>query len=196
MEIRKPNLSSAAVILKNRMASKGIKLTHAEALEHAAAMEGYQSFQAYQAHQKEMAEWEKPSLMLEYPSESGRDYRFIGGSGDGGVWIRMRNISIKLNPTDEGVVVDMYNSGAEFEDSEASTYHFYHEATSAQLEQAEECGDMQNHIKRLLAYENVVILPDPDAVGSWSWKIGKDVRGTQFTNEWMAYSAAFESTFS
>lgn len=194
MEIRKPNLSSAAVILKNRMASKGIKLTHAEALEHAAAMEGYQSFQAYQAHQKKIAEWEKPSLELESASESGRDYRFVGGK-EGGVWIRMRNISIKLNPTDEGVVVDMHNSGAE-DESEASTYYFYHEAAGAQLELAEELDDMKDHIKKLLANENVVIFSDPDAVGFWSWKVGKSVRGTQFTDKWSAYSAAFESTFS
>lgn len=194
MEIRKPNLSSAAVILKKRMASAGVKVTHAEALEHAAAMEGYQSYQAYQAHQASIAEFEKPVLLLEYAEQSGRDYRFVGEKGDG-VWIRMRNISIKLNQTDEGVVVDMYASGAEDQDSSASTYHFFHEAAGEQLDLAEEMDDMRKHIKELLDREKVLVAPDVDAPGMWYWVQGNSFSASCFESEWTATVAAFESVF-
>lgn len=194
MEIRKPNLSSAAVILKKRMASAGVKVTHAEALEHAAAMEGYQSYQAYQAHQSAIADWEKPILLLEHPEQCGRDYRFVGERNEG-VWIRMRNISVKLNQTDEGVVVDMYASGAEDQDSSASTYHFFNEAAGEQLELAEELDDMRKHIKELLDREKVLVAPDPDAPGMWYWVQGNTFSASCFVSEWAATEAAFESVF-
>lgn len=194
MEIRKPNLSSAAVILKQRMASKGVKVTHAEALEHAAAMEGYQSYQAYQAHQLEIAEWEAPILELDEPAQCGRSYQFLGKTGDG-VWIRMRNISIKLNHTDEGVVVDMYNSGAEDEESSAGTYHFFHEATGEQLDLAEESDYMRKHIKRLLTGEKVKVSQDPNVPGKWFWAQGNKRSGSGFDSEWSATENAFVTTF-
>jgi hypothetical protein len=194
MEIRKPNLSSAAVILKKRLAAQGITLSHSEALEHAAVMEGYQSYQAYQAHQKEMEEWEKPVLDLEYPAQSGRDYRFIGEQNQS-VWIRMRNISVKLLAADEGVIVDVYPGGAEDVDAIGSTYVYYSEAAIELLERAKELDDSRNEVKRLLGYEKVKVKQDSES-NRWHWNQGKKPQSTQsFPSEWAAYADAYETIF-
>lgn len=193
MEIRKPNLSSAAVILKQRMAAKGIKISHAEALEHAAAMEGYQSFQAYQQHQKELAEQEKPVLELEQASQSGRDYRFIGKKGEG-VWIRMRNISVYLKADDEGVAADLFSSGMEGEGSVAGTYQLYQDSAIDQLEIAEDFFDMRQHMLSLLKTEGASVKPDDDNPNQWSWKWKSQVRGP-FSSEDEATKDVFEYVF-
>lgn len=194
MEIRKPNLSSAAVILKKRLAAKGITISHTDALEHAAVMEGYQSYQAYQAHQKEMKVWEKPALVREAPDEAGTDYRYVGPNGQG-VWIRMRNINVKLLLQDEGVVVDMYPSGAEDDESFASTYGYYSEAAQVLLERAEELDDARDQIKRSLGYENVKVEKDGDS-GQWRWKQStKPQNNSSFPDEWSAWANAYETVF-
>lgn len=194
MEIRKPNLSSAAAILKKRLAAQGISISHTDALEHAAVMEGYQSYQAYQAHQKEMESWEKPALVLEGPDDCGRDYRFVGEKHEG-VWIRMRNVSVKILAADEGVIVDMYASGAEDEDSIGSTYVHYSESAQALLERAEELDDARDHVKRLLGYDKVKVKMDA-ATNQWHWSQGKKrASDTSFPTEWDACAHAFESIF-
>jgi DNA polymerase III delta prime subunit len=194
MEIRKPNLSSAAVILKKRLAAQGLTISHTEALEHAAVMEGYQSYQAYQAHQKEMENWEAPVLVLEAPDEAGTDYRFIGTNNQG-VWIRMRNINVKLLLQDEGVVVDMYASGAEDDESFASTYAFYSEAAQVLLERAQELDDARQQVKRILGYEKVKVEKSSSS-GMWTWKQGKQRASEKpFATEWEACEDAYETLF-
>jgi hypothetical protein len=193
MEIRKPNLSSAAVILKKRLAAQGIAISHTEALEHAAVMEGYQSYQAYQAHQKEMEDWAKPALVMEAPDECGRDYRYVGEHNEG-VWIRMRNMNVKILNADEGVIVDVYASGAEDDDSLESTYVYYSEAAQVLLERAEELDDARDHVKRILGYEKVKVSKDTDT-GMWHWKQGKKARSVEFDDEWAACFNAYETLF-
>lgn len=194
MEIRKPNLSSAAVILKKRLAAQGITISHTDALEHAAVMEGYQSYHAYQAHQKEMAEWDKPALEMEGPAEAGHDYRYVGEHNHG-VWIRMRNISVKITNADEGVAVDVYASGAEDDESIVGTWCLYSEAASVLLERADELDDARDQVRRVLVNEKVKVQKDAES-GLWFWKQGKKQRHPDsFPSEWAACENAYETIF-
>lgn len=45
------------------------------------------------------------------------------------VWVKVKNISVKVQGTDEGVVVDCYPVDSEDDEAYASTYMFYDEAT-------------------------------------------------------------------
>jgi len=193
MEIRKPNLSSAAVILKQRMAAKGIEISHSEALEHAAAMEGFQSFQAHQQYHRGLAQLEHPVLELEQASKSSRDYRYIGKRGEG-VWVRMRNISVYLKADDEGVVVDLFNSGMEGEGSVASTYQLYQDSTSDQLETAEHFFDMRQHMRSLLSTEGAFVKHVEGSPDEWMWKWKRQIRGP-FSSEDEATKDAFAYVF-
>ena len=48
---------------------------------------------------------------------------------DGCAWLRIKNISVRVHETDEGVVTDLWPVGAEFGDEPiASTYAFFSEA--------------------------------------------------------------------
>ena len=47
----------------------------------------------------------------------------------GAAWLEVKNFSIRVHTTDEGVVVDIYRSGNEDEDAIASAYAFDSEAT-------------------------------------------------------------------
>ena len=42
-------------------------------------------------------------------------------------WITVRNASVRINDTGEGVVVDIYATDAEDAEADASTYSFFHE---------------------------------------------------------------------
>jgi hypothetical protein len=46
------------------------------------------------------------------------DYNLV----DGGAWFSIKNFSIKINKTDDGIVVDVYQKGFEDRDPIASTW--------------------------------------------------------------------------
>ena len=48
------------------------------------------------------------------------DYRLTDGAG----WFAVKGFAIRINSTDEGVVVDVYKNGAEMDTPIASTYAF------------------------------------------------------------------------
>jgi len=48
------------------------------------------------------------------------DYNLV----DGACWLELKGFSIRVNSTDEGVVVDVYEKGKEDQDCIASTYAF------------------------------------------------------------------------
>lgn len=50
---------------------------------------------------------------------------------DGEAWFSVKDFSIKIQKTDEGVVVDIYQSGFEDRDAIASTYAFDNELEQA-----------------------------------------------------------------
>lgn len=52
------------------------------------------------------------------------DYKLSDGCG----WFEVKNFAIRIQSTDEGVVVDIYRNGKECEDAIASTYAFDSEA--------------------------------------------------------------------
>lgn len=65
--------------------------------------------------------------MLRQISEN--DYEFQSQSdGYNSCWITVKNLSVYLKRTDEGVVVDIFVLGYEAEDPLASTYAFFNEA--------------------------------------------------------------------
>jgi hypothetical protein len=49
---------------------------------------------------------------------------------DGACWLELKGFSIRVNSTDEGVVVDVYEKGKEDQDCIASTYAFDSELES------------------------------------------------------------------
>lgn len=194
MNIRKPKLSSAAYILRKRLQDQGLTITHAQALEHAAAMEGFQSYQAYLAHQKILEQRDAPYLQQEAVDEAGSDYVYVGPR-NGSVWIRMRNISVYVKDCDEGVAVDLFNSGMEDQGSEAGTWHLYREAAAAQLEQAQELDDTKDHIKAYCKKAGVEVFEDIDQPGLWCWKHGKEGCDMSLPTEWDAWQQAYEQLF-
>lgn len=56
------------------------------------------------------------------------DYNLV----DGAAWFTVRNISVRIYCTDEGVVVDMYPLHAEMNEAIASTYAYFEEANPAE----------------------------------------------------------------
>lgn len=196
MAIRKPTLSSAAFILQKRFAAQGIEITRAEALEHAAAMEGFTSYQAYQAHQQALKDEGGQRLVLE--GNPPTDYRYVGPHSES-VWIRVRNISIQICQKDEGVIVNMYASGLEDEESDYGSYMHYSEAGFSQVERLnsiENADEVDNdyvfkHMKELLKQEGVRLVHQDDG---WSWK-GKNSKGGPYPKVLMALDAAIEETF-
>jgi len=61
---------------------------------------------------------------LKQDGKGGRDYILTGESA----WVTVGAISVYIKKTDEGVVVDLYPTGDEMNDSIASTYAFFDEA--------------------------------------------------------------------
>lgn len=53
----------------------------------------------------------------------GCDYELVGES----TWITVKNLSVYVKKTDEGVVVDIFNKGEEADEPLASTYAFFNE---------------------------------------------------------------------
>jgi len=51
------------------------------------------------------------------------DYILTEGAG----WFEVKGFAIRINSTDEGVVVDVYKNGKEDEESISSCYAFYSE---------------------------------------------------------------------
>lgn len=51
---------------------------------------------------------------------------------DGAAWVEVNGFAIRVHATDEGVVVDIYKSGAEMDEPLASTYAF-----TSELEEGE-----------------------------------------------------------
>lgn len=49
---------------------------------------------------------------------------------DGAAWFTVKNLSIRIHTTDEGVVVDIYPLNAEADEAIASTYAFFNEASA------------------------------------------------------------------
>ena len=69
--------------------------------------------------------------------DSGEDFRLTSVDG---AWVTYRNLSIKLRPTDEGLVADIYPVGGEGGDPIASTYAFFAEAIEAVV------GDLEGEV--------------------------------------------------
>lgn len=191
MEIRKPNLSSAGVILMKRLKKQGICISHSEALEHAAAMEGFQSHQAYKVHQSEQ---EKPYLVSEGDASGATDYRYVGPRR-GSVWIRMRNISVYIKDNDEGVSVDLFDSGLESQGSDVGTWQTYAEALGNQLDAADELDDVKEHLIILARNEGVVLKASASNPEEWTWSAPGGLTGGPFETEWEAWAHACEAIF-
>lgn len=51
---------------------------------------------------------------------------------EGAAWLELKNFSIRVAKTDEGVVVDVFRKGAEMEESIASTYAYDSEAEESE----------------------------------------------------------------
>ena len=56
------------------------------------------------------------------------DYEFQKESGYHSCWITVKNLSVYLVETDEGLVLEVYALGCEAEDPLISTYVFFNEA--------------------------------------------------------------------
>lgn len=136
MDIRQPNPTQAAGILRKFLAESGIELKHTAALEAMARMSGFTDWQAMAADQKARAD--EPRLLQRDPKgDDNSDFVYLDNPGNRGVWVGVGSISVCIKPTDEGVVVDLFGRGAEDRGSEASTYVFYQEALDALCENNE-----------------------------------------------------------
>ncbi len=129
MDIRQPNPTQAAGILRAYLKTLGIELKHTAALEAVARTAGYTDWQSMAADMKSRGN-EEPALLRQ---DSATEYTFVGNAKQR-VWVTVGNVSAYLGPTDEGVVVDLFAKGNEDGEADASTYLFYSEALDAVLE--------------------------------------------------------------
>lgn len=129
MDIRQPNPTQAAGILRAYLKTLGIELKHTAALEAVARTQGYTDWQSMAADVKAKAAEPEALLRKDSPCE----YTFVG-QGTERVWVTVGNISAYIGPTDEGVVVDLFAKGDEDGEAAASTYLHYSEALEAVLE--------------------------------------------------------------
>jgi hypothetical protein len=153
MDIFEPNLSSAAVILKRDMTSRGVQITHKEALEIAAHMRGYQNHAAYAAHEKQRAESEPPVLRHELQDGVGSDYQYVGDT-PGGIWIRVRNIDVHVICRQDGVEVELLTAGMADESTARTTSLAYEDAAEEFMQQASFI-DMTPEAIRLMTEEGL-----------------------------------------
>lgn len=118
MNIRVPQATQAARLLKNFFASQGIDIKHTQALEAVARLHGYQDWQAMQADPRFA---DVPALRPVSSNE------YVLREKEPSAWVQVDNISVSVVRTDEGVCVDLFAAGHE-DESLAGTSLFFHEA--------------------------------------------------------------------
>lgn len=106
MNIRTPQPTQAARLLKTFFAGQGILVTHSQALEAIARLHGYQTWQAMNADDRFAdAPTLKPVSSNEYALQP------TGNAA----WVQVDGINVSVTRTDEGVIVDLYKTGEENE---------------------------------------------------------------------------------
>lgn len=118
MNIRTPQPTQAARLLKSYFSGQGIAVTHSQALEAVARLHGYQDWQAMKA---DIRFADAPALV----PVSSNEYELR--DKEHSAWIGVDNISVCVTRNDEGVSVDLYAKGRE-DDSLAGTCLFFEEA--------------------------------------------------------------------
>lgn len=126
MNIRQPNPTQAAGILRKFLSDSGIEIKHTAALEALARVSGFTDWQAMAASQKKTENAEQLLLVPDEDGEGG--YTFVPQGQRTRVWVRVGNVSVYFGPSDEGVAVDLFAAGAEDGESLATTYLLYQEA--------------------------------------------------------------------
>lgn len=106
MNIRTPQPTQAARLLKAFFSTQGINITHSQALEAVARLHGYQSWQAMNSDERFT---DAPALK---PISSNEYVLQPTGLA---AWVQVEAINVSVTRTDEGVIVDMYKTGQENE---------------------------------------------------------------------------------
>lgn len=119
MNIRVPQPTQAAQLLKRFFQEQGISVQHSQALEAVARLHGYQSWQSMKADTRFA---EAPALSAQACDE------YALRASQPAVWVEVDNISVYIRRNDEGVSVDLYPSSRREEESVAGTSMFFHEA--------------------------------------------------------------------
>ncbi len=104
MNIRTPQPTQAARLLKAFFATQGVAVSHNQALEAVARLHGYQSWQALCADE----DFSEPPALK--PTTS-RQYSLTEKTD--AAWIKVDTINVSVTRTDEGVAVDLYKAGVE-----------------------------------------------------------------------------------
>lgn len=104
MNIRTPQPTQAARLLKAFFSTQGVTVTHSQALEAVARLHGYQTWQALQADERF---GEAPALK----PLSSNEYALTAKANS--AWVQVDGINVSVTRTDEGVLVDLYKKGAE-----------------------------------------------------------------------------------
>lgn len=125
MDIRQPNPTQAAGILRSFLKELGVEIKHMAALEAVARVNGFSDLQAMTAAQKKEPLDGEAQLVLD---ADGEGYTFVGSKERQRVWITIGSISAYIGPSDEGVIVDLFAKGAEDSSSLTSTYLHFQEA--------------------------------------------------------------------
>jgi len=114
MDIRTPNTSTAAYILKKRMQERGVSMLHTDALEIVATMKGFQSYQALAVFEADVAARPKPVLKQVDVTDTGTDFQYVGPK-DGNVYIRVGCLDVHLQGHRDGVTVTSAPNGLPFD---------------------------------------------------------------------------------
>lgn len=126
MDIRQPNPTQAAGILRGFLKELGVDIKHMAALEAVARVNGFTDWQAMAAA-GERASPQQGDAQLVLDAD-GEGYTFVASRERQRVWITIGNISAYIGPTDEGVVVDLFAKDTEDGGSLTSTYLHFQEA--------------------------------------------------------------------
>lgn len=129
MDIRNPNPTQAAGVLRGYLKTQGIDLQHTKALEAVARMCGHSNWQSMRA--RLVQDNAEPPLLRQ---QSASEYRFVGKKSER-VWIEINGVSIYAGRADEGVFVDLFPKGCEADNAAASTYLLFEDALAARAEQ-------------------------------------------------------------
>lgn len=133
MNIRTPQPTQAARLLKSFFASQGVEISHSQALEAVSRLHGYQNYQAMQADTRFA---DAPALK----PVSSNEYEL--GDKERAVWIGVDGISVYVARNDEGVSVDLYAKGHE-DESLMGTYLHFDEAADAAAEAAGDAAEAE-----------------------------------------------------
>lgn len=203
--MKKHEISTAARLAKNFLASKGIEFSHSDALELLSASLGMKNFQTLRPHLETSDETVSQPVTPQALTQVGLEHEYEMSLAHQRAWIKVDNLDVALIRTDEGLVVDVFAHGSS-EDTVATTWVLTNEVVGEHLNEVEDLSeDDSSHtyscIVNLCKEVRITVQEDSDQAGRWNYVCeepnGVYAQGSDISygSEKEAWLAAYENEY-